>query len=206
MAAGLSSLVNAIPAVVGYLALFHSTLDIALLAGLCVYQNGVSLLWLFARVQEIPQFASVIASIAGALCALATARAYCTKPHSSKRTDFGKVLLFPCRTTHSRLFPQKHSFAYSYLAIGIPVGWEGLAGGLVSAGIKDGRQESEASSWFSFRSSPRKSWYDVDAGDYLARGNSQLGLRGKLDEFLETQVSIAASGPYAYTQPAVANR
>ena len=31
-------------------------------------------------------------------------------------------LLITSRTTHSRIFPQKHAFSYSYLFVGIPVG------------------------------------------------------------------------------------
>ncbi|KAK5735211.1 hypothetical protein LTR17_008379 [Elasticomyces elasticus] len=32
-------------------------------------------------------------------------------------------LLLTSRTTHSRMFPKKHAFSYSYLLVGIPVGW-----------------------------------------------------------------------------------
>jgi hypothetical protein len=101
----------------------------------------------------------------------------------------GKVLLFPCQTSHSRIFPKKHSFSHSYLLVGIPVGFEGDAGGVVSVGAtgKPGR-----SSWLS--NTLWGSWFTVDAGDYLERGKSELGLRGKLDEYLQTQVS-AVPGP-----------
>lgn len=81
-----------------------------------------------------------------------------------------KPLLIPCRTTHSRFFPEKHSFSNSYLMIGFPVGWEGVAGGMISTGSK------------------KKGWYQVDAADYLDRGNGNLGLRGKLDAYLNSQV------------------
>jgi hypothetical protein len=101
----------------------------------------------------------------------------------------GRPLLFPCRTTHSRLFPKKHSFSYSYLVVGIPVGWEGVAGGLVSACSKG--QKNERLAWWSLLSNPSKAWYHVDAADYLERGNSYLGLRGKLDSFLKAQVRIS---------------
>ena len=99
----------------------------------------------------------------------------------------GKVYLFPARTTHSRMFPKKHSFSYSYLVVGIPVGWEGNAGGMISSGAKS---ESGLSSWFSLTPRLRKGWYNVDAGDYLERGNSERGLRGKLDDYLRAEVGL----------------
>jgi len=54
--------------------------------------------------------------------------------------------------------------------IGFPVGWEGVAGGMISTG------------------SQNKGWYHIDAADYLERGNGHLGLRGKLDAHLTSQV------------------
>ncbi|KAI6315813.1 hypothetical protein MCOR34_004520 [Pyricularia oryzae] len=93
----------------------------------------------------------------------------------------GKPLLVPSRTTHSRMFPEKHSFSYSYLLVGIPVGWTGAAGGLVSADTP-----------------LQRGWYDVDAADYLARGRGYLGLRGKLDEYLESQGVKPELYPFAY--------
>lgn len=94
----------------------------------------------------------------------------------------GRVLLFPCRTVHSRLFPQKHSFVYSYLTVGVPVGFKGGVGGLVS--IVSGNKKQGLLSWLW-----PEAWFTVDARDYLQRGGAELGLRGKLDEYLRTQVS-----------------
>lgn len=94
--------------------------------------------------------------------------------------DPGQVLLFPCKTTHTRTFPKRHSFEYSYLVVGIPVGWEGISGGLVSC-------SSTKSSWFC---KSTKGWFHVDPADYLERGNGQLGLRGKLDAYLKSQVRV----------------
>lgn len=99
----------------------------------------------------------------------------------------GKVLLFPCRTDHQRKFPEKHSFSYSYLTVGIPVGFEGNAGEMVSVGA---RGKHGLASWLF---GPRRGWFTIDAGDYLERGRAELGLRGKLDEYLRTQVSIRSS-------------
>ncbi|KAI1657181.1 hypothetical protein F4813DRAFT_380981 [Daldinia decipiens] len=95
----------------------------------------------------------------------------------------GQPLLFPCQTTHTRLFPKKHTFSYSYLLVGIPVGWTGVAGGMISS--------DEYSTGVG-------GWYKVDASDYLDRGNGHLGLRGKLDAYLESQDIDASKYPYAY--------
>ena len=88
-----------------------------------------------------------------------------------------KPCLFPCQTSHTRLFPKKHSFSYSYLFAGIPVGWRGSAGSLLSAdteSLQDTRR--------------RAAWFHVESADHLERGDSDQGLRGKLDKYLRSQV------------------
>ncbi|KAK4109400.1 hypothetical protein N656DRAFT_715972 [Canariomyces notabilis] len=107
----------------------------------------------------------------------------------------GKVLLFPCLLSHTRLFPKKHSFSYSYLTVGVPVGFEGNAGGLVSV---LGRVGPDLSSLLSFAPRMPRAWFSIDAADYLERGKPELGLRGKLDEYLRTQEADPAAYPYAY--------
>ena len=94
-----------------------------------------------------------------------------------------KPLVFPCQTTHTRMFPKKHSFSYSYLFIGVPVGWQGSIGSFLSVDL-------ESSSPKSRRPSPTsKSWFSVEAEDHLSRGADVDGLRGKLEAYLKTQVS-----------------
>ncbi|KAI1085233.1 hypothetical protein F5B20DRAFT_521464 [Whalleya microplaca] len=95
----------------------------------------------------------------------------------------GRPLLFPCQTTHTRLFPKKHSFDYSYLLVGVPVGWTGVAGGMVSSEVRDPTE---------------KGWFVVDPADYLERGSGHLGLRGKLDAYLDSQGVDGSRYPYAY--------
>ena len=92
-----------------------------------------------------------------------------------------KPVIFPCRTSHTRLFPKKHSFSYSYLFVGIPVGWRGYVSKILSADLK-------GLPWG--MDQPKKGWFDVDSADYLARGESMHGLRGKLDDYLESQVGL----------------
>lgn len=95
-------------------------------------------------------------------------------PVETKDKQHGKPLLIPCQTTHTRFFPKKHSFAYSYLQAGIPIGWKGSLNPMLS-------EKLEASPG---------SWYTVDAADYLDRGSGWLGLDGKLRRYLKSQVSF----------------
>ena len=90
-----------------------------------------------------------------------------------------KPFLFPSRTSHSRFFPKKHSFSYSYLLVGIPVGWRGSIGNMLSSDV-------EPSSLNSLDS--RRTWFEVLSEDHLARGKEEKGLRGKLDAYLRSQV------------------
>ncbi|GKT90857.1 cyclopropane-fatty-acyl-phospholipid synthase [Colletotrichum tofieldiae] len=113
---------------------------------------------------------------------------------STKWTAPMRPLLIPCTTTHRRTFPEKHAFAYSYLVVGIPVGWRGTYAGMVSSGV----ETPGWTSWFSVVPRPGKGWFDVNPADYLDRGNGHLGLRGKLDAYLESQGADPAQYPRAY--------
>lgn len=100
---------------------------------------------------------------------------------------FSKPMLFPGKTAHTRLFPSKHSFSYTYLMVGIPVGWRGIRGGLVSCDVPD-----SDSHWFwrLFSIRPPGAWFRVSGDDYLGRGHAEGGLREKLDIYLRTQVPL----------------
>lgn len=100
----------------------------------------------------------------------------------------GRILLFSGRVSHTRFFPKKHSFSGRYLMVGIPVGFEGNVGGMVSVGMDS---KTGLSSWFSFASHLPKGWFHVDPADYLQRGKADLGLRGKLDDYLRAQVGFS---------------
>lgn len=96
-----------------------------------------------------------------------------------------KPLIFPCRTSHTRMFPQKHSFSYSYLFVGVPIGYQGSSGSLLSAesGILPDEDKKT-------KHIPKtKSWFRVEAADYLSRGNT-LGLEGNLHAYLKSQVGF----------------
>lgn len=98
-------------------------------------------------------------------------------------TGSGRPYLVPCKTTHTRMFPQKHSFSYSYLVVGIPVGISGNFNGMLSVRNK----QSQGLSGF-LSQLFRSGWYNVNASDYLQRGLNDTGLRGKLDTYLCSQV------------------
>lgn len=105
--------------------------------------------------------------------------------------EFLKPMLFPCRTTHTRLFPKVHSFSYSYLFAGIPIGWQGRAGTLLSA-------ETDSSDQNSGRGSRETGWFSVEPTDYLQRGTHEAGLQGKLHQYLLSQGIDPSNHPFAY--------
>ena len=92
-----------------------------------------------------------------------------------------KPLLFPCRTTHTRLFPKKHSFSYSYLCVGIPIGWQGSLNSFLSVDFGSHLTGKAYQQWW-------PSWFSIMSSDYLNRGSHAAGLKGKLDDYLESQV------------------
>jgi DUF1365 family protein len=100
-----------------------------------------------------------------------------------------KPLLLPCRTSHTRFFPKKHSFSYSYLFVGIPIGWQGAVKSVISADHKLLRSDEPDS---------RRGWFSVEAEDYLDRGSHPGGLRGKLHAYLQSQKIKPEKYPYAY--------
>lgn len=101
--------------------------------------------------------------------------------------DDPKPLFFPSRTSHTRLFPKVHSFSYSYLLAGIPVGWQGRVGGMLAADQKNGGVLGVVENHSGI------GIFSVNAADYLERGNGRLGLQGKLREYLRSQVSSSWS-------------
>ncbi|CZS91997.1 hypothetical protein WAI453_000012 [Rhynchosporium graminicola] len=107
-----------------------------------------------------------------------------------------KPLLFPCETAHVRMFPQTHGFKYSYLLVGIPVGWSGLVGGMVSSDVERVPHKSWYSRWLSLQ--PGSAWYTVNADDYLLRGHVEGGLKGKLDQYLESEGIEPSQYAHAY--------
>ena len=98
-----------------------------------------------------------------------------------------KPLIFPCRTSHTRIFPRKHSFSYSYLFVGIPIGYQGSSGSLLSVGGEKSFLDEDKKS--KHTSNTTKSFFHIEAADYLSRENSP-GLEGKLHAYLRSQVGF----------------
>ncbi|KAK0635555.1 hypothetical protein B0T17DRAFT_481508 [Bombardia bombarda] len=170
---------------VGYSTLYAGTSDALLLAVLSIARQGHILALLADYFGPfLPQVGirTVVGTFIG-LFTLRFLRLNWTKVDPPAWDGPGKALLFPCKTTHSRMFPEKHSFSYSYLVVGIPVGWEGNAAGMVSVGAKG---------------KPGRGWFNIDAADYLDRGNGEIGLRAKLDDYLRKQGADPAAYPFAY--------
>ena len=99
---------------------------------------------------------------------------------STRKDENLRPLILPCRTNHTRFFPKRHSFSYSYLFVGIPVGWCGSVGSFLSADVRLTEESVK---------SPGNAWFSVDSADYLARGENRSGLRGKLNAYLQSLVS-----------------
>lgn len=177
-------------AAAGYAALYTGSFDAVLLASLSIFRQRHLLAGALGPLSLSQLSRAGAVFFITALVSSWVLRTVQTKTDTSRWAGPGKVLLFPARTTHSRVFPKKHSFSYSYLVVGIPVGWEGTAGGMVSVGVK--RDITGLASWFPLNAQPQTGWYTVDATDYLERGQAELGLRGKLDAYLRSQVSAVS--------------
>ncbi|KAG9238407.1 hypothetical protein BJ875DRAFT_47893 [Amylocarpus encephaloides] len=91
---------------------------------------------------------------------------------------------FPCKISHRRYFPKKHNFVYSYLLCGIPVGWKGTAGGMLSVDVAPS-QTPWYLRWLSL--TPSNSWFSVHGDHYLGRGRLEGGLESKLRAFLKEE-------------------
>ena len=89
-------------------------------------------------------------------------------------------LLIPSKTTHSRMFPQKHSFGYSYLFVGVPVGMAGRSSKALSV---DGSPPS---------------WFNIKASDYLFREMEELSIAEKLKLYLDKQGISERHYSFAY--------
>ncbi|KAI9740859.1 MAG: hypothetical protein M1818_004464 [Claussenomyces sp. TS43310] len=171
-------------------------MNAALLAGCTIIRN-----WPIIR-NSLPSvesyvFFTIASGLTAAFAFVGLLRSLRTRPQDqTSQSDVAslKPLFFPSKTTHARLIPKRHSFSYSYLLAGIPIGWRGSAGGLLSS------DADESGSSFG------GGWYKVKAEDYLDRGFGHLGLRGKLSRYLQKQGFgqdiDPADYPYAYLMTA----
>lgn len=99
------------------------------------------------------------------------------KPPEEARLQ-SEPVFFRCRTNHTRLFPKRHSLAYSVLEVGIPLSFKGSIGRLFS--FNSGYHDNDDSKWCIF---------SVDSRDYLRRGNETL--EDKMGTFLRENVWLS---------------
>ncbi|GLA57823.1 hypothetical protein AtubIFM54640_005618 [Aspergillus tubingensis] len=106
------------------------------------------------------------------------------------RPDFlGRPLLFPAKLSHARRFPatERYNYWYDYFMIGIPVGFRGRIGNLISI---DNQPTSE--------SILEKCWFTIDPAYYLEPGSGDRTLEEKLHIFLHNLGENPQEFPYAY--------
>jgi DUF1365 family protein len=99
--------------------------------------------------------------------------------------------MFPCRTTHTRFFPKKHSFSYSYLYAGVPIGWVGTVKSFLSADTADPALHNHLHASCG-------TWFSIDGLDYLQRSTGGKTLVQKLHEYLSSQGASPARYPYVF--------
>ena len=96
-----------------------------------------------------------------------------------------KPRIFPCQTTHARMFPKRHTFAYSYLQYGLPI----VPSGSTYSGFEFPSGEDRVlGTW----------WLRVRAEDYLERGFGGHGFYWKLKTYLRSQHVEDSEWSYAY--------
>lgn len=109
-------------------------------------------------------------------------------PLTSRKSTWqgpGQPYLIPCKTTHRRLFPKKHSFSYPYLTIGVPVDFRGSVNGMIAV---DENPVPSFGGLVPHANLVSRSWYYIRASDHLQRSQHGPGLRGKLNLFLLSEV------------------
>lgn len=94
----------------------------------------------------------------------------------------GRPLLFPVTLTHTRVSPVKNQFSHRAFLVGIPIGFRGRIGPLLSID-QDPLTLSNITSLGQFFA-----WFSFDPVRYLQRGHNEHGLRDKMDRFLRSQV------------------
>lgn len=177
-----------------YYSLFGGRTDVVLIALAASLTSPARLQYFLAG--QVRLIITSILFIAGALflfkLTTLTVLPLFTAPSATVRKESAGSFFIPSRTTHSRFFPKKHSFAYSYLTVGVPIGLRSSVNGILAV---DPTASSSGRSWWAWLLSPL---YEVDSARYLARGDDSGGLRSKLDRFLSSQDGNPEAYPYAF--------
>jgi hypothetical protein len=161
--------------------------DAVIILAVGIYYHGIDDLklpqWILeTRLMELQVFTFLILLMifAGLIAWRGEAQPYQAAPEQQAEAETEQLLpplLLPGRTTHSRMFPQKHSFAYSYFSVGVPVNFKGCAGSMLSTNLE-----------LLPLGERRKGWFNVNASDYLYRGGEERGLEARLGCYLRGEV------------------
>jgi DUF1365 family protein len=107
-----------------------------------------------------------------------------------------KPQILPCRTTHTRLYPTSHTFSYSYLYAGVPIGWKGALNTFLSADTSEPASQPG-------NGKLRRTWFSVEGSDYLQRTiTGPTDLLQKLNRYLESEGINSELYPYVYLMTA----
>ncbi|KAM3476991.1 hypothetical protein MY8738_006685 [Beauveria namnaoensis] len=177
-----------------YYYLFGSRGDAVLVAAAAALASPNALWHLLARYRQ-PALCSVLAAACSVLflrLIALTAPQFFTNGSVVRWTESAGSFFIPSRTTHTRFFPKKHSFAYSYLTVGIPVGLRAEINGILSIDLPS---ERAVRGWWTWLKSPL---YEVDGASHLARGRDEGGLREKLNKFLVSKSVDPSDYPHAF--------
>ncbi|PMB72930.1 hypothetical protein BM221_000347 [Beauveria bassiana] len=177
-----------------YYYLFGSRGDAVLVAAAAALASPNALWHLLARYRQ-PALCSVLAAACSVLflqLIALTAPQFFTNGSVVRWTESAGSFFIPSRTTHTRFFPKKHSFAYSYLTVGILVGLRAEINGILSI---DPPSERAVRGWWTWLKSPL---YEVDGASHLARGRDEGGLREKLNKFLVSKSVDPSDYPHAF--------
>ncbi|OAQ99324.1 hypothetical protein LLEC1_06152 [Akanthomyces lecanii] len=176
-----------------YYSLFGGRQDVVLIAAAAALASPSALWQLLARhAQHVLGAVLIVACIVISIRFMILSAPRIVHGTSARRTESAGSFFIPSRTTHSRLFPKKHSFAYSYLTVGIPVGLRTHVNGILSVDPFTPRANR---GWWAWLSSPL---YEVDSANHLARGVAKGGLREKLNNFLSSQSTDPSEYPHAF--------
>lgn len=115
-----------------------------------------------------------------------------------EKVPFAPMMLFPTTITHTRVSPIRNTFRYRLLLIGIPVGFRGKVGNLLSVDeplkeVTKKKNRNEKDLFGAVRMSYSTivtAWFSFDPIRYLHRGDDHRGLKYKLNQFLKSQVCL----------------
>lgn len=150
-------------------------------------------IWLIITLKTLPFlvcFMAILLLVFLVRVVLKNRRVICQR--DSAAVVLGKPLLFPLTITHTRILPIRNQFTYKLLYVGIPIGFRGRIGSLISID-EDFKHFDDTSTIFRlFWEGIRlfNAWFSVDPVHYLHRGGDQYGLHKKLRQFLRDQVSL----------------